>query len=126
MIRIVGIQHASDANREFVLLQNQGTMRQRLRGHILVSELSMDLGTLSPAMFAFPDPEMIPSGAFILLTTGTGQPRWSKSKDGALVFHTYMNRTNCAWGEPDIVLHVSNVQHTYEESRSVHLESVNR
>jgi hypothetical protein len=38
MIRIVGIERSSDAQNEFILLQNQGHMRAHLRGHAIIAD----------------------------------------------------------------------------------------
>lgn len=117
MIRIVGVEHAGKASGEFVLLQNQCSMRQKLRGHALISEAVLDFGLANRGCYVFPDDEYIQSGAFVLLQSGFGEPRWSRSKDGALIYITFMNRSEPMWDESEGALHLLNIQHSFAEKR---------
>ena len=76
MIRIVGIQRSNHPSEEFVILQNQGSLRIQLRGHVLVSELAVATGSFSAGAFIFSDDALIPAGMFVLLATGEGESRW--------------------------------------------------
>lgn len=117
MIRLVGIQRSEDAQQEFLLLQNQGSMRQLLRGHGILSENAIDCGALSAAWYQFPDDVFIPSGAFVMLRTGRGDGRWSRTKDGALIYLCFMNRDSSIWNETQDPLHVTHIQHTYKDCK---------
>lgn len=116
MIRIVAIEHAAQPEGEFILFQNQGSMREILRGHCVMSErcLNGETGT----SYAFPEDEPIPSGAFIMLRTGYGQPRWGRTRDGAQIYVTFMGQDQHAWDETAGVIHILKVQHTYREIKS--------
>lgn len=117
MIRLVGVSRSEQVAEEFVLLQNQGTMRQHLRGHAVVSETSLENGGMGQAWHLFADDEYIQSGCFVMLRSGTGAPRWSRTKDGAMIYITFMNRISPVWaGLPD-PLHVMAIQHSYREAR---------
>jgi hypothetical protein len=115
MIRIVGIQRSNQPSEEFVILQNQGSLRIQLRGHVLVSELAVASGSFSAGAFIFSDDALIPAGMFVLLATGEGESRWARSKDGSLVFHTYMNRSEAVWEHTSNPIHLMNLQHSYTE-----------
>ena len=67
------------------------------------------------AMFAFADEELIHSGAFVLLRTGSGIPRWVQTKDGSAVYYCYMGRTEPMWSRTTGPIHVLNIQHSFEE-----------
>lgn len=110
MVRIVGVQRSSDPNKEFVLLQNQGALRASLRGHIIVSESSID----HPESFHFfTEDVLISPGHYALLRSGKGRNGWGTSKDGAQVFFVSLTRENSLWGENNEPIHLMNVQHTY-------------
>lgn len=115
MLRIVGLQRSNNPDEEFVLLQNQGNMRYVLRGSALMSESALEGKDLEDSIFVFQDGEAIAAGLFVLLTTGCGVPAWSKTRDGALVFHTYMNRSSAIWMACRCPIHVMNPQHSYTE-----------
>lgn len=117
VVRIVGIQRSNEANEEFILLQNQGGLRVTLRGTVLVSERVVDQGCLQGACHVFSDEVNIPPGAFVLLRSGFGTPRWTKTKDGAMVYYSFMGRTESVWGCSEVPIHVSAPHHTYIERR---------
>ena len=97
------------------MLQNQGSMRVALKGHVLMSETAIEQGDMCDASHAFPDDVTIPPGVYVLLVTGQGEPRWTRTKDGASVYYTYMNKRWAIWRDCKLPLHVLNTQHTYEE-----------
>lgn len=119
MIRIVGVQRDTDVQREFLLLQNQCAMRQMLRGHAVVSEEAL-APSREGSLFLFTDEEWIGPGAFILLFSGTGISRWSRTKDGAPVFITYMGATRVAWSQAGAI-HILHMGHSYVERKTVPL-----
>jgi hypothetical protein len=118
LLRIVGLQRDPIPEREFVLLQNQGSMRVTLRGHAILSEMAISSNRLSPGAFAFSVEESIPSGMYVLLRTGFGEPKWGKTKEGQLVYHAFMNRAEVAWPQESGALHVLKTQHTFSERPS--------
>ena len=121
MIRIVGIQRHETPEQEFVLLQNQGGLRVNLRGHMLLSECAVQSGDLTRAVHIFNDEALIPAGMYVILFSGPGQPRWGKTKDGALIYFAYMNRNSTVWERISGALHVLSTHHTYTLERSAAL-----
>lgn len=83
MIRIVGIQRSHFPQDEFVLLQNQGAIRLALRGHLLMTEEAIGRLSEKAAVHSFSDEAYIPAGAYVILKSGYGDPRWARTKDGA-------------------------------------------
>lgn len=118
MIRIVGIKRCESPESEFILLQNQGGRRLPLRGHGVVSETALTTGDLSVAAHVMNEDELIPSGFFVMLVTGKGESRWSRTKDGAHVYMAFMNRPHSVWHNYPGPLHVFSTQHTYVERTS--------
>lgn len=121
MIRIVGVERQQDPQREFVLLQNQGVMRETLKGHAIAAEgaLCGSSGTSSSYFFALE--ELVPPGAYIMLRTGAGEPKWTRTRDGNLVLNVYMGRTEPIWSNCPGPMHVLKVQHSYVERPSLTL-----
>lgn len=115
VIRIVGLQRNESVAQEFVLLQNQGSLRLNLRGHIVVSENAITESDLTQAAHAFSDDVLIPPGMYVLLITGNGQSRWARTKDGALVYYAFMNRDSSVWNRYSCPVHLLCTQHTYSE-----------
>ncbi len=115
MLRIVGLQRSDSADREFLLLQNQGSMRVHLRGHAIMSDSAFFSSDLTAGSYAFPDDVSISPGLYVILTTGTGTPRWAKTKDGAHVYHAYMFQNAPVWSRAELPLHMMGSQHEYSE-----------
>ena len=115
MIRIVGLQRSESAAQEFVLLQNQGSMRLSLRGHVVISDSAVDDSNMAQAAHVFSDYVFIPPGMYVLLFSGQGNPRWTRTKDGALVYYCYMNRCSAVWDRSSGPLHILSTQHTFSE-----------
>jgi len=90
-------------------------MRVVLRGHAILSEMAISGNNLSTGAFAFSVEESIPSGMYVLLRTGFGEPKWGKTKEGQLVYHAFMNRGDVAWPLESGALHVLKSQHTFAE-----------
>lgn len=117
MIRIVGIQRSPESSSEFALLQNQGGLRLSLRGHAILREDALEVGDPARNMHFFTDDVIIPPGVYVLLHTGIGVPRWARSRDGALMYVAYMNRTEPAWYDFHGPIHILATQHTFNERK---------
>jgi hypothetical protein len=115
MIRIVGVQKSEKPGQEFVLLQNQGSMRIRLRGHAVVADSALSEDGVSYAVHLFSDDVEVLPGWYVLLRTSRGEPRWSSTSEGQRVFYTYMNRAEPVWRRTEGHLHVLAPQHSYVE-----------
>ncbi|CAN5623564.1 hypothetical protein BH11ARM2_BH11ARM2_20520 [soil metagenome] len=125
MIRIVGIQRSHFPQDEFVLLQNQGAIRLALRGHLLMTEEAIGRLSEKAAVHSFSDEAYIPAGAYVILKSGYGDPRWARTKDGALIYYAFAGREERLWPETSGPLHILNTQHSYvERVRSVAMASV--
>lgn len=116
MIRIVGVQHHQSADREFILLQNQCSMRIHLKGHAVISELALMNREWAWGSHFFTDDTHIPAGMYVMLHSGNGEPYWGRSKDGSLVYHAYMERREPVWSESG-PLHILRTQHSYAERK---------
>src|SRR3954463_5089108 len=123
VLRIVGVQKNAFAEQEFVLLQNQGSMRIALRGHVVLSECAVDSGDLGITAHAFKDEVNVPPGMYVILFSGLGTSRWAKTKDGAMVYYSYMGRDASVWNRSAGAIHVLNKIHTYQERREALLVS---
>lgn len=119
MLRIVGVQKSERATGEFVLLQNQGGLRMNLAGHAVMAGGLVDGETFgqSPDVHVFSEEEQVPSGTFVLLSTGCGSSRWALTKDGQRILHVYMNRELPVWTRREGPVSVLGVQHTYVPRR---------
>lgn len=94
-------------------------MRQTLRGHAIAADATFDQGPLATAFHFFTDDVHIPSGAFVMLRTCHVEPRWARTKDGALLYITGMSRARSVWTEVPGMLHVLATQHSLKESTAV-------
>lgn len=113
MLRIVGIERSNDPLGEFVLLQNQGHMRLSVRGHILLADGAIHGAPVGDSAAVLADDEMIAPGLFVLVSSGVGEPHWAKTRDGAYVFHTFLNRREPIWVGCQGPLHVLAIQHSF-------------
>jgi hypothetical protein len=113
MLRIIGLQRSEDPQSEFVLLQNQGHLRIRLRGHGVLSETTYLEPESEPIWHLFHEEESIPAGMFVMLVTGCGEPAWGRSRDGSNVYHTFMNSASGIWIAASCPLHVLSTCHSY-------------
>lgn len=120
MIRIVGVQRGETAGSEYVLLQNQGSMRVPLRGHVLMSEAFLH-GLCPVAYVALTEQETIGPGHFVVVGTGTGHTRWTVMDEGRYALRLFLGRTEPLWSEFAGPIHILNVQHSYEERDVPHL-----
>jgi hypothetical protein len=115
VIRIVGVQRHELPEKEFILLQNQGSLRINLKGHIVAGETAIATSDLSFAAHALADDALIPPGMYVLLSSGCGEPKWKTTKDGAMIYYTYMNRASSVWDRVFGNVHLLGLQHTYAE-----------
>lgn len=112
-MRIVGVQRSEFPDEEFVLFQNQGTLRECLRGHVVLSEAALENAERLELSHVFRDEEQIPSGMYVILYTGHGKPRWARTKENALVYFAYMGRDRSVWNNCPGPLHLLVKQHSY-------------
>ncbi|MBL8088214.1 MAG: hypothetical protein JNM85_09125 [Chthonomonas sp.] len=112
MIRIVGVQRSDQVEGEFVLLQNQGAMRQHLRGHLVLSELAYE-GQAGSHLFN--DDVHIGPSQFVMLKSGAGRSGWRQSRDGQLMYIAFAGQCQRIWGPECRAVHVLHVQHSYCE-----------
>lgn len=115
MLRIVGLQRNENPEQEFVLLQNQGSMRINLRGYVLLSEAAVQGGSLYSSAHVFGDDISISPGMYVLLLTSSGEPRWTKTKEGIHVYQTYMGQDRVIWSRLEGPLHIMHAHHSYVE-----------
>jgi hypothetical protein len=115
LLRIVGVHKEERPEREFVLLQNQGSMRVNLKGHALLSQSAFEGADLCSVSHAFCDDVYVSPGLYVVLYTGHGTPGWRKSKDGSIVYNTFMGCDEPVWTRCNLPLHMLNTQHTYIE-----------
>ena len=113
MVRIVGLQRSEDVHSEFVLLQNQGSLRANLRGLTLLAGCTV--GTDRPALYVFPDDVEVAPGNFVLLKSSPCPGRWCLTSDGQRVFYTGMGRSDVFWSKFRGEVHVLGIQHTFCE-----------
>lgn len=111
MIRILGVQRAEHGREEIVLLQNQGSMRVLLRGHVLLADDSIGTGEL--LAYAFDDEVHIMPGNYVLLKTSPCTRRWTMGPEGHRVYYTSMERTKPHWSRTEGAIHLLARQHTY-------------
>ncbi len=115
MIRIVGLQRNQSVAQEFVLLQNQGSLRLNLKGHLVIGELALNEGDLTHAAYAFGEDVLIPPGMYVLLFSGSGVSRWARTRDGAQVYYSFMNRQTSVWEQNPGPIHLLSTQHSFSE-----------
>jgi len=117
LLRIVGIQRSEFAEHEFILLQNQGSMRANLRSHIIVSDDAIDASDLALGAHAFAEEVLVPAGMFVILHTGPGEGKWARSKDGTNIYNAFMGRCQPVWSQAKGALHILQRQHSYAEPK---------
>ena len=111
MLRIMAVQRGDDPQREYVLLQNHGTLRLALRGHVLTDDSGLE-DQAHDRMFVFSDDAQIPSMAYVLLITGTGKNGWYQDNDARPVYCVYWNRKKPVWTDAAQPIHLLHVIHT--------------
>jgi hypothetical protein len=113
MVRIVGVQRSKEVGQEFVLLQNQGSMRVNMKGYALVGE-STEGAFDGPVCVLSDDVDLHP-GMYMLVRSCIGPSRWTKIGDGAPVFYGYLGHTKPLWGPTFTAVHLLAPQHCYVE-----------
>lgn len=98
-----------------MLLQNQGSLRLNLRGHLVMSQSALEGAELASVAHVFSEEALIPPGVYVVLSTGVGEARWTKTKEGTLVYYAYMGRRHSVWDRCSGPIHILNTQHTYTE-----------
>lgn len=117
MLRIVGVQRSTSASGEFVLLQNQGSIRVNLKGHVLMSDSAFRGGALAGHVHALSDEVFIPPGMYVLLSTTRGKSKWGKSRDGTTLYFAFMGCGEPVWTVPDEPIHLLSTQHTFADRK---------
>lgn len=115
----MGVQRSEWPEREFVLLQNQGGLRVKLRGHAVASEGVFAGKSLEGRSFAFADEVLIPPGSFVMLHSGYGDAQWRRSKDDAMVYHAFACKERPLWNDCQGTLHLLAPQHEFSPAREV-------
>jgi hypothetical protein len=115
VIRIVGVQRNVVPEQEFLLLQNQGGLRVKLRGHVVMSECAVEAGSLGHYAHVFSDDVVVPAGMYVLLSTGAGECRWARTRDGQMIYYGYMHRTTSLWETCPGPVHILAPHHTFVE-----------
>lgn len=54
---------------------------------------------------------------YVILFSGSGTPRWAKTKDGTMVYYSYMGREDSVWNRTSGPLHILNRVHSYTSER---------
>jgi hypothetical protein len=117
MIRIVGVQRHEEPNNEFVLLQNQGSMKINLKGHIVAAQSVIDAGDPSEALHIFSDDVDVLPGMYVLLRTCSGVGHWNHTHDRYSTYYSYMHRRSSVWSRHIGPLHVMAPQHKWVERK---------
>lgn len=111
MLRIMAVQRSDDPQREYVLLQNHGSLRLALKGHVLADDIGLEQRDRD-RMFVFSDDAQIPAMAYVLLVTGTGKAGWYQDSDARPVYCVYWNKSQPVWSCAQDAIHLLNVIHT--------------
>jgi hypothetical protein len=96
-------------------------MRLALRGHMLLSENAIESGAVENNFHVFGEDVLIPAGMYVLLITGLGESKWTKTKDGGLVYYCFMNREEPVWRGSELPIHLLSTQHSFTEKRDAML-----
>lgn len=117
MIRIVGVQRHEDIRSEFVLLQNQGSMKINLKGHVVVAQSVIDAGDVTEGIHIFSDDVDVLPGMYVLLRTCGGVGHWNHTHDRYSTYYAYMHRMAPVWAKQAGPLHVLAPQHKFVERK---------
>lgn len=111
MLRILAVQRSDDAQREYVLLQNHGSLKVSLRGHLLTNDRGLDDAN-AQNMYVFSEDAQIPAMAYVLLVTGTGKNGWYQDSDARPVYCVYWNKKQPVWSREEDAIHLLHVIHS--------------
>jgi hypothetical protein len=117
MVRIVGVQRHEEIGSEFVLLQNQGSMKVNLKGHVVAAQSVVDAGDVSEAIHIFSDDVFVLPGMYVLLRTCSGVGHWNHTHDRYSTYYAYMHRRTPVWSRHVGPLHVMAPQHKWVERK---------
>ena len=117
MIRIVGVQRHEETANEFVLLQNQGSMKINLKGHIVAAQSVVDAGDASEALHIFSDDVDVLPGMYVLLRTCSGVGHWNHSHERYSTYYAYMHRRAPVWSRNPGPVLVMAPQHKWVERK---------
>ena len=117
MIRIVGVQRHDEVAREFVLLQNQGSMRINLKGHVVAAQSALDGDGKLEGVHIFTDDVDVQPGMYVLLRSCTGVGHWNHTHDRYSTYYGYMQRRLCVWLRHPGAVHVMAPQHKWIERK---------
>lgn len=81
----------------------------------MASEEAFENGDLNMGSHAFTDEALITPGMYIILFSGSGSPKWAKTKEGQPVYYAYMNRNGSVWDTTLGSIHILSKQHSYQE-----------
>ncbi len=104
MLQIVGIETNPASGREMVLLQNQGSLSAKLRGHCLATRLRSSDGSEQPFAFLFDDDVLIPCKQHVLLCSGRGKAKWIHSSDGRPIYVVFTGLDELIWAQSNGVV----------------------
>ncbi len=120
MLRIVGMQKSPNPENEFVLIQNQGSMRVRLKGHaLLMAPCSQNQAEQQVSFFALLSEEKIFPGGFVLVSSGMGRDGYAKTVDGSQIVRIFCNQSQSLWSRFEGELSILAPQHTFSEGSFV-------
>lgn len=117
MIRIIGVQRNEEIGGEFVLLQNQGSLKINLKGHIVASQTALEGGDTSDGLHVFTDDVDVHPGMYVLLRTCPGVGHWNYMQDRYSTYYAYMHRRTPVWVRHKGPLHVLSLQHSWVERK---------
>ncbi len=118
MVRIIGVQRNEDIGSEFVLLQNQGSMKINLKGHIIAAKTVIEGGDAKEAIHIFTDDVDVHPGMYVLLRTCAGVGHWNYMQDRYSTYYAYMHRRAAIWNRHTGPLHVLSLQHSWVERKA--------
>ena len=100
-----------------MLLQNQGSMKVNLKGHVVAAQSVVDAGDVSEAIHIFSDDVFVLPGMYVLLRTCSGVGHWNHTHDRYSTFYAYMHRRVPVWSRHIGPLHVMAPQHKWVERK---------
>jgi hypothetical protein len=107
----MAVQRSDDPQREYVLLQNHGSLRVDLKGHVLADDVGLEKSDRE-RMHVFSSDAQIPAMAYVLLITGKGKDGWYQDNDARPVYCVYWNKSTPIWSARLDPIHLLNVIHT--------------
>jgi len=78
-----------------------------------MSQSALEGADLGSVAHVFCEEERIPPGMYVVLSSGVGEPRWTKTKEGQMVYYAYMGRRTAVWDRCSGPIHVLSTQHTF-------------